>query len=205
PHPRHAKLPCLTCHAVNRPTGSKGGLTFETPRGCDLCHHQKVLAGKIEARDCAACHRTERLASALPAEVRVGTGTRPPVARQVGFRHNRHEKVTCEACHLPAATVPPDSVRTCQACHQQHHVDARDCTQCHNVRTTTTAHTRATHVRCDACHTPARIAALVPNRPFCLTCHTAQRDHWPAGECSTCHFLRSPAEYRRHLTGGRPR
>lgn len=202
PHPRHKTLPCLTCHLVNRPTGSAGGLSFETPRGCDLCHHQKVIAGQVEAKDCARCHRQEKLATPRSMTMAVQVGTKAPLTRPVGFRHDRHDKVICADCHQPQSTAPPDSVSTCQGCHEQHHVEARDCVQCHNRPETPPAHTRATHVRCDACHSPTRIAALIPARNFCITCHTKQREHFPIRECSACHFLEAPGEFRRHLVRG---
>ncbi len=202
PHPRHATLPCLTCHLVNRPSGPSGGLTFQAPRGCDLCHHQKVIAGQVEAKDCQRCHRQEKLTAPQPVTMAVRVGLQAPLMRPVGFRHDSHNEVTCAECHRPSATAPPDSVRFCQACHQKHHVEARDCAQCHNRAQTPPAHSRANHVRCDACHTPSRIAALVPARNFCLTCHTKQRDHYPVRECSPCHFLETPAEFRRHLMRG---
>lgn len=200
PHPRHSSLPCLTCHLVNRP-GAR--LVFEVPRGCDLCHHQQVLAGRVEASDCVRCHRSEARTAETPVEVRVQVGTRAPVPRSVGFRHDAHAKVVCADCHRPPAITPPDSVRTCQGCHVQHHDEQRSCVQCHTRGDLPAAHPRATHAGCDACHAPARVAALVPVRAFCLTCHVKQKDHEPARECSTCHFLKTPAELRKTLTGHR--
>lgn len=200
PHPRHSSLPCLTCHVVNRP---RAGLVFEVPRGCDLCHHQNVIAGRVVAGDCVRCHRTEQLAAPRPTELSVQVGARAAVARSVGFRHDAHEKVVCADCHRPPNTTPPDSVRTCQGCHVQHHEEQRNCVQCHSRGDLPAAHPRAAHAGCDACHAPARVAALVPVRAFCLTCHVKQKDHGPARECSTCHFLKTPAELRKTLTGHR--
>lgn len=202
PHARHTSLPCITCHTVNR---SKSGLSFEAPRGCDLCHHQSVIAGKVDANDCARCHSRDRLAVGIPAVMAVQVGTHPSAPRTVSFRHERHQALTCAKCHQGPSTVPPDSVRNCTGCHEQHHAAPRDCASCHSLSTNRTAHTRATHVACDACHTPSRIAELTPSRGFCITCHLPQRDHQPNGECTTCHFLASPAEYRQHLVGGKTR
>lgn len=202
PHNRHSSLACLTCHRVNNP---KAGLVFEAPRGCELCHHRALIAGKVEARDCARCHRAEQLAAPRTVDLMVTVGHRAPVGRPVGFRHDRHERFTCSACHRPPVATPADSVRTCSGCHDQHHAPERDCTQCHSRPETPAAHTRASHTGCDACHTPARIAALVPARSFCLSCHAPEKDHKPGRECSTCHFLESPAEFRRHLVSGSPR
>ena len=199
PHNRHTSLACLTCHTVNR---SGRGLVFEAPRGCDLCHHQKVFAGAVAQTDCVRCHAAGKVAAPHPTRVSVSVGARAPVARTVAFRHDRHERLACADCHRPPSVTPPDSVRSCRACHEQHHTELRDCSQCHSRPETPAAHTRATHAGCDACHTASRIAALVPSRTFCLTCHAAQRDHQPARECTTCHFLETPAQFRSHLIGG---
>ncbi len=196
PHSRHSSLPCLTCHVLNRPSG---GLVFQAPRGCDLCHHQAVVAGQVQAKDCARCHRVEVTAAPRPVQMLVRVGTRAPTARSVGFRHDRHEKLACADCHRPPAVAPPDSVQSCTGCHDQHHAAGRDCLQCHNRAETPAAHSRANHRACDDCHTVTRIATLVPARTFCLVCHAKQRDHVPARECSTCHFLQAPAEFKRHL------
>ncbi len=196
PHSRHTSLPCLTCHALNRPGN---GLVFEAPRGCDLCHHQAVVAGRVEAKDCVRCHRPEAAAAPRPVQVLVRVGTRAPIARSVGFRHDRHEKLACGDCHRPPAVAPPDSVKSCAGCHDQHHAAGRDCLQCHNRGETPAAHSRANHLACDDCHTTTRIAALIPARTFCLVCHAKQREHIPGRECSTCHFLQAPGEFRRHL------
>lgn len=195
PHSRHTSLPCLTCHAVN--TGNR--LVFEVPRGCDLCHHQSLMAGTVSATDCARCHTAAKLAAARPMIVGVGVAGKPPVARTVGFRHEVHQQTPCAACHQPPNIVPPDSIRSCQACHAQHHEAQRTCTACHNRPETPPAHSRTTHVGCDECHTPSRIAALTPSRTFCLTCHAAQQAHLPGRECTTCHFLATPAEFQPRL------
>ncbi|MES2306266.1 MAG: hypothetical protein V4558_12200 [Gemmatimonadota bacterium] len=200
PHARHTSLPCLTCHTVNR---AKNGLVFEAPRGCDLCHHQSAMAGKVAASDCLRCHAAAKIAVAKPTTVAVRVGTRAPVPRQVLFRHEIHQKLDCAACHQAPNIVPPDSVRSCVACHDQHHAEQRDCSSCHSRAENRTAHTRATHTGCDACHTATRIAILTPSRTFCLTCHQPQRNHQPAAECSSCHFLESPADYRKHLMRGK--
>lgn len=197
PHRRHTSLPCLTCHAVN----SQRKLVFEAPRGCDLCHHQSLIGGAVVATDCARCHPAAARGVARPTVIKVTMPNKPAALRTVGFQHERHASTPCSACHQAPNTMPPDSIRTCQACHDQHHTTERNCATCHSRPETPAAHDRAAHVRCDACHTPSRIAPLVPTRSFCLTCHQPQRDHKPAGECSTCHFLSPPAEFRARLSG----
>lgn len=195
-HARHRALPCLTCHIVNRP---KAGLVFEVPRGCDLCHHQQIVAGRVEARDCTRCHRPDVLTTARAMDVRVAMPSRPPALRLVGFEHERHRSLTCAQCHRPPSVALADSIRTCSGCHDQHHEAQRTCSACHNRDEMRPAHARKDHTGCDACHTPSRIAGLVPARTFCLTCHMKQQDHQPDRECTGCHFFQTPAEFRRDL------
>ena len=201
PHARHTSLPCLTCHVVNRPGA---GLVFQPPRGCDLCHHQNAFAGRVVSADCARCHRSESLAKPMPSVVQVRVGARPSADRTVGFRHERHGRLACADCHRPPDVIPADSVRRCTACHDQHHAATRDCSQCHS-RDSNAAHSRATHTGCVNCHTPARIAKLVPTRSLCLTCHTKQSAHLPGRECTICHFLATPEEFRARMQSGAPR
>lgn len=199
PHSRHTSLPCLTCHTVNR---ADHGLVFEVPRGCDLCHHQSLRQGTADAKDCARCHRTDALAVPTPQVVSIKVGTHAAVPRPVAFSHDRHRRTGCLSCHVPPELTPPDSVRTCQACHDQHHEARRDCAACHSRGDLPAEHSRDTHVACDACHKTATIVQLVPNRQFCLSCHMKEADHQPQKECTTCHFLQTPAEFRRHLVQG---
>jgi hypothetical protein len=201
PHARHTSLPCLTCHVVSR-NSSKYGLVFEVPRGCDLCHHQSLMAGTVDAKDCTRCHRPDALAVPRPTPVAIAVGAGPPAVRNVAFRHERHQRLACSTCHQPPAPTPPDSIRTCKACHAQHHSAERNCVSCHFRAETPAAHSRTTHTGCDVCHTPARIAALVPGRNFCLTCHAPQQTHQPGRECTTCHFLMTPEAFRPRLLRG---
>jgi hypothetical protein len=198
PHARHTSLPCLTCHSVSS-SGTPYGLVFERPRGCDLCHHQKFLAGQVEVADCAKCHRDSTRNVPKPTVVTVRMPARAPAARNVDFRHGLHQVLACGSCHQSPSLAPPDSVRTCVGCHDQHHDAKRNCSACHSRAETPAAHSRTTHTACDACHTPSRIVKLLPNRSFCVTCHAAQRDHRPGGECTTCHLLATPDAWRSHL------
>jgi hypothetical protein len=195
PHSRHTSLPCLTCHAVN----TTNRLVFEVPRGCDLCHHQSLIGGTVNPADCARCHAAAALAAPRPMTVQVTMPGKSPLARTVGFRHEVHQGTPCGICHQAPNTEPPDSIRTCLACHDLHHDTQRNCSACHNRPETPAAHSRTTHVGCDACHTPARIATLTPSRNLCLTCHAAQLAHQPGRECTTCHFLETPEEFRPRL------
>lgn len=193
PHARHKALACLTCHTVQ---GGGRGLVFEAPRGCDLCHHQDAFGGRIVASECRACHTEFLKTPAAHPEGEI-------VRRQ--FDHAQHESTNCATCHVGASLRPSKEQVTCTACHADHHTAARDCASCHRSEDLAGSHERATHRGCDECHEAATVASLVPDRGFCLTCHEPQANHEVAKECTTCHFLATPAEYRKHLsvpTGG---
>ncbi|MDH5255456.1 MAG: hypothetical protein OEW72_06015, partial [Gammaproteobacteria bacterium] len=63
-HPIHKKVACLTCHLSK--SGEK--LTFEEPRGCQICHHEAPARNKDK---CADCHSDEELGPALEKQVSV--------------------------------------------------------------------------------------------------------------------------------------
>ncbi|MEO8200544.1 MAG: hypothetical protein ABI679_08505 [Gemmatimonadota bacterium] len=196
PHTRHRQLPCLTCHTTRE--GQGGGLTFVAPRGCQICHHQAA-----NRNQCVTCHQPDELA-AVPysATVSVTVGNHAARERTVPFRHEVHRNEKCVDCHTQAVTLAPDTVvRTCVSCHAQHHAPDRQCATCHRTEQIVTAHRRPVeaHKDCDLCHTPARVAELVPTRTLCLTCH-ADKDHYPPKQCTVCHFQSSPELYRAHLT-----
>ncbi len=193
-HARHQKLPCLTCHV---PSAQKSKLTFEPPRGCQICHHQDP-----KTNQCASCHSETRLAPLQSVLVQVAVKDHGPRTRTVGFSHPSHRERACISCHSsPVTMAPADSVTRCQGCHESHHEAGRACATCHRTDAITAPHARPVlaHVRCDACHTRARVAALEPRRSFCLTCHSPQQDHYGPAECSSCHLLRTPADYRPQL------
>ncbi len=125
-------------------------------------------------------------------------------ARDVAFRHETHRDVKCVACHTTPVTLDPAApVTTCTACHDDHHTAARDCAGCHAAAGPEALAPHApphdAHQGCAACHAPVTVARLVPDRALCLTCHAAQRDHYPAAECTVCHFQATPQEFRAHL------
>jgi hypothetical protein len=201
PHARHRKLACLTCHLA---AGSKGRLTFEPPRGCQICHHQSP-----GQRECTMCHEEGKSPPAeIPTQLTIAVPREDPLTRPVDFRHEIHAKLTCTRCHTTPVTLEPaDSVRSCHACHADHHASGRSCATCHKTETITTAHKRPefAHLACATCHTPARIAALTPTRSFCLVCHDKAQDHHPPKECTACHFLRTPEQFQAELArGGAP-
>jgi hypothetical protein len=200
-HTRHQKLACLTCHASS--TGH-GGLTFAAPRGCQICHHQAPSTNR-----CAQCHTASELAVPRDMSVSVTVPRHPARERPVAFAHERHDSLPCIGCHVGAVTfAPADSARSCDGCHVAHHQSGRNCATCHRTPSITSAHAPPVnaHARCDACHTPSRIAALTPSRSFCLVCHAPEVDHHAPAECSTCHFLADPADVQPslHATGAGP-
>ena len=196
-HPRHRRLACLTCHDL-RSRSRK--LTFEPPRGCQICHHQRPAQAQ-----CATCHQPDELTPTRPVQVAVAVESHEPRRRTVAFSHETHDTLACTNCHTTAVTLQPaDSVRTCVGCHEKHHARSRACATCHQSAAIVPPHELPVqaHVACDACHTPSTVARLVPTRSFCLTCHSPQQDHYAPKECAVCHFQRTPAELQPRLHRG---
>jgi hypothetical protein len=192
-HDRHKQLACLTCHTTSR---GHGRLTFEAPRGCQICHHQAPATSK-----CATCHAANELMEAQPETVTVAVREHAARSRTVGFTHEAHAEVRCAQCHTaPVSLDPAAEVVTCKSCHEDHHQAERNCSVCHSVDVRA-AHPDSlnTHAGCDACHREATVAALVPDRGLCLTCHEKQRDHYADRECTTCHLQATPDGYNAHL------
>lgn len=192
-HVRHAKLPCITCHL----SSSGALLTFQPPRGCQICHHVD------QARNgCAQCHEPGSVPEAIEVHFAIAAADKPARERTVAFRHERHAAQPCAACHGQSVTLAPvDSVLTCRGCHVEHHTADRNCATCHRTDSITQPHALPVqaHVACDRCHTTAAIAPLAPTRSFCLVCHEPSVDHYPERECVACHLQASPEEYRPHL------
>jgi len=189
-HVRHEKLACMTCHL----SSSGSMLTFQPPRGCQICHHVD------QARNgCAQCHAAGNLPDTIAVHVRIAAAGDPPLDRAIAFRHERHAALQCRACHgQPVTMEPTDSAGTCRGCHADHHQSGRSCATCHRTERITQAHAPPVqaHVACDRCHTTAAIAPLTPTRSFCLVCHDPGVDHHPERECVVCHLQASPADYR---------
>jgi len=197
PHGRHKRLSCITCHASQR---EHGRLTFAAPRGCQICHHQAP-----QASDCGRCHGASELARPLAVEVRVAVAGAEARLHGARFEHERHRALKCVACHTTPATLDPEpAVASCAACHDDHHARGRPCAACHTADLTPAvqaAHAPPieAHIACDACHLPAIVARLVPDRALCLTCHTAQQAHHAERECTQCHFGATPEAFQDHL------
>jgi hypothetical protein len=197
PHARHKKFACLTCHATQP---GRGRLTFERPRGCQICHHQAPLSS-----NCASCHAGAALARPESVRVQVAVGGRAPRAHPVQFDHGRHHALACVACHTtPASLDPAPAVASCAACHEDHHAAGKQCATCHTGGATPeveAAHAPPVdaHVACDVCHPAAIVTRLVPDRMLCLTCHAQQREHHAQQECTVCHLQSTPEAFRAHL------
>jgi hypothetical protein len=195
PHARHSRLACLTCHDLR---SKARRLTFEPPRGCQICHHQRPAQA-----NCRSCHEQDQLAAPRLVQVAVSVPKHDPRRRTVQFPHAKHDSLSCTGCHVTPVTLEPvDSAKTCTGCHEKHHAESRDCAACHRTAAITAPHRMPVqaHTGCNACHTPATVARLVPTRSFCLVCHQPQQDHYQAKECSACHFQRTPAELQPRLT-----
>ena len=191
-HNRHKALACITCHPS---TSERSRLTFEPPRGCQICHHQ------AQQKACGTCHAAAEF-NERQASVGIAVGSRPARTRSVRFAHDTHQRVACVSCHTTAVTLAPAAaVKECTSCHESHHEVERACVSCHTEADVLGAHRAQPepHEACDACHAPATVARLTPGRSFCVTCHVAQKDHAAPRECTVCHFQSSPDGYRAHL------
>jgi hypothetical protein len=199
-HKRHRRLTCITCHTTTSRTRT---LTFEAPRGCQICHHQRPASS-----DCAKCHEPSELSQPVPATVTVAV-RQSSRSRPVSFDHARHADLRCVTCHTTAVTLQPDTaMATCTACHDDHHAARRDCAACHRSAEIIKAHAPPVdaHQACPRCHAQRTVGALEPTRSFCLVCHGSETDHHVETECTVCHFQATPDSYRARLTstGGGP-
>jgi hypothetical protein len=193
-HHRHRRLPCITCHSTS---SRRSDLTFEPPRGCQICHHQRPARS-----DCATCHQGPELQPADQVSVQVAVAEHPSRGRTVSFEHSEHAELRCVQCHTsPVSLEPEPRVAACISCHDDHHTANRDCASCHQTSHIAAAHESpgTAHAGCDQCHQPATVARLTPTRSFCLTCHSIDVNHYAPKECTQCHFLESPETYRQHL------
>ena len=187
-HSRHKDIGCADCHTTTGET--HGAVKLSAPKDCLSCHH----ADKQKAQ-CTACHRTASLAQ-KPQAVTFSVTARKtaPVTRSLGFAHARHVKLDCAKCHASNDKRTP-TVTTCTGCHTDHHQPVRDCVSCHAGAKS--GHDRTIHDDCSTCHSPTRFTLTsTSGRPFCLTCHETQRNHYTAGECATCHVIPSHATQR---------
>lgn len=202
-HSLHSEMPCLRCHD---PASTHGVVSFAIPAGCDACHHGSVA----NAAGCARCHSPSEIDAPREVTIAVAVKDHAPRKRAARFDHSDHSELECNDCHGSDITR---HVRTeaasCVACHDDHHAANRTCSECHPSAQAASAHEKSgrdPHVACDSCHDPKTIATLMPDRSFCLTCHTNQATHYASGDrsCTSCHFLSRPEEFRAKLTSTMP-
>jgi hypothetical protein len=139
-------------------------------------------------------------------ELAIAVMAHPPRPRPVSFEHGKHLRLPCTQCHTEAVSLRPDStVIRCAGCHVEHHEYNRACAGCHATDQIVPAHRPPVeaHQECDACHTPERVAGLIPTRNLCLTCHTGQ-DHYLPKQCTVCHLQASPEVFQSHLKRAEP-
>lgn len=190
-HKQHERLACLVCHTTRE---GHGRLTFEPPRGCQICHHQAP-----ETSDCASCHAPDELATPATGHVRVAVHDAPVRERPADFLHDAHAPVACVTCHTaPVTLAVAPAVARCSDCHTDHHTAARECAACHASEHVHDSHAPPAdaHVACDACHAGETVRGLLPDRAFCLTCHETERQHYAERECTVCHMLATHAEFQ---------
>jgi hypothetical protein len=198
-HQRHRKLACITCHST---TSRRSDLTFQPPRGCQICHHQAPARS-----ECSTCHEPGEVGSAGPLTVEIAVPNHAPRPRPVIFEHSEHGKLACAQCHTtPVSLDPEPRALACVACHDDHHTARTDCAACHQTAQINPAHAAPVdaHGGCVECHDQSTITKLTPARSFCLSCHSSSVDHYTPKECSQCHLLSSPEAYRAHLSGREP-
>ena len=122
-----------------------------------------------------------------PVAVPMHVDAKPVAERTLPFAHSTHGRLDCASCHT--SDVSRRVEKTCNSCHEQHHTAERQCASCHpDARTT---HTRAVHLTgCggSGCHTAPAGVAATPVRNVCIACHSAQQNHKPGQDCSTCHL-----------------
>ena len=201
PHARHKALSCITCHTSR---SQRTRLTFQPPRGCQICHHQAPATN-----DCAVCHRPTELLTPESVTVQVTVAGRPRRDHAARFDHDKHRAVKCVVFHTTPVTLDPDpKTAACTACHDDHHARGRRCVACHSgeapeVRAAHAPPAEA-HVACAACHAATVVAGLVPDRALCVSCHGKQVDHYPTRECTVCHFGVTPEALRPRLLKAAP-
>jgi hypothetical protein len=176
-HSRHTSVGCTDCHST---TDTHGGLKFSRPEGCMACHHSAQ-----QRTSCTTCHATKSLGQhTIPVSFAI-SARRDPVTRPLAFAHARHGSLACVRCHANGVKRPVTT--TCASCHADHHGATANCAGCHP--TARTGHDRASHAGCAGCHTDAKVATLSATAPVCLACHQEQRNHYPTGDCATCHAI----------------
>ena len=89
-HTRHAKIACLVCHQT---TSGSARLTFQPPRGCNICHHQQSQSTR-----CASCHQEQELGGAEEGDGHGGSPRSCACGPSGGFR-------PCTSCRAEVRRV----------------------------------------------------------------------------------------------------
>jgi hypothetical protein len=199
PHARHKALSCITCHTSR---SQRSRLTFQRPRGCQICHHQAP-----KTSECGTCHTPAQLAVPESVTATVAVAGAPARVHATRFEHATHRALSCVSCHTTPVSLDPDpKTLSCAACHDDHHAPGRRCAACHaaDAPEARAAHAppAEAHLGCSACHTAGIVARLAPDRRLCLSCHAKQADHYSTRECAVCHFGATPEELRPRLLKG---
>lgn len=196
PHPSHADVACVTCHAGvpghsmhSRVACSEchaappGGNARPTTAECNACHH-----GPSQTRACSACHG-DRTPPPRDIVFSASFSVRPaPTRMTLPFDHARHAGNACSTCHVAGGGIVP--APDCGSCHESHHDEARRCLTCHTGQTLN-MHGRDAHLGCGGagCHQDPTVNALEETRSVCLVCHAQQENHEAGTECSLCHLV----------------
>ena len=78
-------------------------LTFEAPRGCQICHHQRPATS-----ECATCHQSSELARRTWSRWRWRSLDRLPARVEVAFQHKKHGDLACVKCHTTRVSLEPE-------------------------------------------------------------------------------------------------
>ena len=180
-HATHGRVECTDCHPVPQ-EAVRAPVPSQTE--CLTCHH--VRQGAVP---CATCHEPGEVAGertvSTPVRMAAWDAPRP---RDLTFDHQWHDTLTCNACHEASITNAP--VTECRSCHESHHVADAVCARCHQPAQQG-VHGDAVHQGCGGagCHANQVVLRLPPSRPLCASCHPAQVDHEPGGDCASCHGI----------------
>ena len=213
--PASDRSACAGCHGteLGRVAGVKGHQSCEgchgglphrpatLTAGCESCHasvHKSAVSGH---RECTSCH--EPHGGSLEKECRSchqeEHRTAPAGHQDCKSCHQPHTgstaKVSCRSCHAAEHKTPHATVKGgCNSCHRAHGptgpATPPACASCHTPSKLPGLHSEPKHQACARCHTGHGEPALRAARAECLSCHTAQANHFPdAPRCSSCHLF----------------
>ncbi|HKP47795.1 MAG TPA: cytochrome c3 family protein [Pyrinomonadaceae bacterium] len=126
-HARHLNMgnvSCITCHR-----NSRNGVAMSIPAGfnahntCYRCHTPRAQSGGRDISSCGTCHQ-------LGGYSRTGEMMQ---AFRVGFKHSKHDKLSCNECHQVRAGQP-QRLQVTRPEPLNHHATGRgeSCMTCHN-------------------------------------------------------------------------